>query len=182
MGKLMKLTVYTSGHSQDVIKLFTDVFSDSEGQKEGQVIGQLVTELIGTTDSNDLLGYISISDGTIIGCIFFSRLTLSSGKIAFILSPVAVASRHQGQGLGQQLINFGIQQLQSHGVELVFTYGDPEFYSKVGFVKISEDIVKAPKNLTYPDGWLAQTLKSEDITSEVGAAKCVEALNKQKYW
>ena len=178
----MKLTVYTSGHSQEVIKLFTDVFSNSEDQKEGQVIGQLVAELIATTDSNDLLGYIGISDDAIIGCIFFSRLTLPSGKIAFILSPVAVATRYQGKGLGQQLINFGIQKLQSHGVELVFTYGDPNFYSKVGFVKISEDVVKAPKKLTYPEGWLAQSLNNESITPEVGVAKCVGALNKQEYW
>ena len=178
----MKLTAYSSNQSQEIIKLFTDVFSDSESQEEGQVIGQLVTELIGTTDSNDLLGYVSMSDGKIIGCIFFSRLTLPSGKIAFILSPVAVASRKQGKGLGQQLIKFGTQQLQSHGVELVFTYGDPDFYSKVGFVKIGEDVVKAPKKLTYPDGWLAQSLKNESIASEVGAAKCVGALNKQEYW
>ena len=94
----MKLTAYSPDQSQEVINLFTDVFSDSEGQEEGQVIGQLVTELIGTTDSNDLLGYIGISDGRIVGCIFFSRLTLPSRKIAFILSPVAVASRQQGKG------------------------------------------------------------------------------------
>ena len=178
----MKLTAYSPDQSQEVIKLFTEVFSDSEGMEEGELIGRLVTELIGTTDSNDLLGYVSISDGRIVGCIFFSRLTLPSGKIAFILSPVAVASRQQGKGLGQQLINYGIQQLQSHGVELVFTYGDPDFYSKVGFVKIGEDVVKAPKKLTYPGGWLAQTLKNENITSEDGVAKCVGALNKQEYW
>ena len=178
----MKLTIYTSDYSQEVIKLFNDVFSNSEGQKEGQVIGKLVTELIGKTDSNDLLGYVGISGGTIVGCIFFSRITLPSGKIAFILSPVAIAYQHQGKGLGQQLINYGIQQLQSHGVELVFTYGDPNFYSKVGFVKISEEVVQAPKKLTYPEGWLAQPLNNEIIKPEAGVAKCVEALNKQEYW
>ena len=178
----MKITAYSPDQSQEVIKLFTDVFSDSEGQEEGAVIGQLVTELIDTTDSNDLLGYISISNGRIDGCIFFSRLTLPSGKIAFILSPVAVSSQQQGRGLGQQLIKYGIQQLRSLGVELVFTYGDPDFYSKVGFVKIGEDVVKAPKKLTYPDGWLAQTLNDEGITSEAGVAKCVGALNKQDFW
>ena len=178
----MKTVAYNPQQSQVVINLFADVFSDSEGQEEGQVIGQLVTELISTTDSNDLLGYVSLSDENIIGCIFFSRLTLPSGKIAFILSPVAVSSREQGKGLGQQLINFGIQQLKNHGVELVFTYGDPNFYSKVGFVKISEDVVKAPKKLTYPEGWLVQSLNNESITSEAGVAKCVGALNKQEYW
>ena len=178
----MKLEAYNPEQSQEVIKLFTDVFSVSEGPAEGQVIGQLVTELMSTTDSKQLMGYVSISGGKIIGCIFFSSLTLPSGKIAFILSPVAVSSREQGKGLGQQLINFGIQQLKSHGVEFVFTYGDPSFYSKVGFVKISEDLVKAPKKLTYPEGWLSQSLNDEGITSEVGVAKCVEALNKQEYW
>jgi len=178
----MKFTDYTSDHSQEVIRLFTDVFSDSEGQKEGRVIGQLVTELIDTTDSNDLLGYIIISGGTVVGCIFFSRMTLASDKVAFVLSPVAVASQHQGKGIGQQLINYGIQQLKSHGVELVFTYGDPNFYSKAGFVKISEDVIQAPKTLTYPEGWLAQSLNNESIKAEVEATKCVSALNKQVYW
>ena len=178
----MKLESYNPEQSPEIVKLFEDVFSDSEGQEEGQVIGRLVTELISTTDSRQLLGYVSISDGRIIGCIFFSRLILPSGKIAFILSPVAISSHEQGKGLGQQLINFGIQKLKSLDVELVFTYGDPSFYSKVGFVKIGEDVVKAPKKLTYPEGWLAQSLKSEGITSEVGVAKCVAALNEQEYW
>ena len=178
----MKLESYNPEQSPEIIKLFTDVFSDSEGQEEGQVIGKLVTELINTTDSKQLLGYVSISDGKIIGCIFFSRLTLPSGKIAFILSPVAVSSHEQDKGLGQRLINFGIQELKNLGVELVFTYGDPSFYLKVGFVKIGEDVVKAPKKLTYPEGWLAQSLNNGGITSEVGVAKCVGALNKQVYW
>ena len=34
---------------------------------------------------------------------------------------------------GQQLINFGLAHLKEIGVELVFTYGDMNFYSKVGF-------------------------------------------------
>lgn len=178
----MKLAVYNPDQSQEVIKLFTEVFSDSEGQKEGQAIGQLVTELIGTTDPNQLIGYVSISDGIITGCIFFSRLTLSSGKIAYMLSPVAVSSREQGKGLGQQLINFGIHQLRINDVELVFTYGDPNFYSKVGFKQIGEDVVKAPQKLTYPEGWLVQSLKNESVASEIGVAKCVGALNKQEYW
>ncbi len=178
----MKISAYSPDQSQEVIKFFADVFSDSESQEEGEAIGQLVTELISTTDSQDLLGYVGISDGRIIGCIFFSRLALPSSKSAFILSPVAVSSLEQGKGFGQQLINHGIKQLKAYGVELVFTYGDPVFYLKVGFAKIGEDVVKAPKKLTYPEGWLAQSLNAEIITSETGIVKCVGALNKQEYW
>jgi len=178
----MHIEAYNSEQSEEVVRLFTDVFSKSENPKEGQVIGCLVTNLMSVTDSEKLLGYVSILDGKIIGCVFFSGLTLSSGKSAFILSPVAVHRKEQGKGVGQQLINFGIQQLKDYGVELVFTYGDPNFYSKVGFVKISEDIVKAPMKLTYPEGWLVQSLNNAGISPEVGVAKCVEALNRQEYW
>jgi putative acetyltransferase len=179
----MKIAAYSPDQSREIIRLFSDVFSDSEGQEEGERIGQLVSEMIETTDSNDLLGYVSILDEKIVACIFFSRLTLPSKRSAFILSPVAVASGQQRTGRGQKLINFGIQQLRSLGVELVFTYGDPDFYSKVGFAPLGEDVVKAPRALTYPHGWLAQALNDERIAPEAAsAAKCVPALDKQEYW
>lgn len=178
----MMLEKFNKNQSAAVIRLFANVFSDSEGQEEGEVIRQLVTELITHTRSENLLGYLCIAEEKITGSIFFSRLTLPSGKRAFILSPVAVATQQQGNGVGQKLITFGLQQLKDLGVELVFTYGDPAFYSKVGFTHIDEAVVKAPRNLTYPEGWLAQSLTDERITEEAGAAMCVNAINKQAYW
>ncbi|MCK5334537.1 MAG: GNAT family N-acetyltransferase, partial [Gammaproteobacteria bacterium] len=64
----------------------------------------------------------------------------------------------------------------------VFTYGDPKFYSKVGFSLISEKLVKAPLTLTYPEGWLAQSLVGDEIEAITGSSYCVEALNKPEYW
>ncbi len=178
----MKISAFGADQSQEVINLFNKTFSDSEGQEEGKVIGRLVSELISTTDQHDLLGFIIIVDEVIAGCIFFSRLTLPSNKTAFILSPVAIATEQQGKGLGQQLIKFGVEHLKAKGVDLVFTYGDPKFYSKVGFQHINEDIVKAPLKLTYPEGWLAQSLSGEDVNAMEGICQCVKALNKQEYW
>jgi len=67
-------------------------------------------------------------------------------------------------------------------VELIFTYGDPKFYSKVGFNLISEKLVKAPLKLTYPEGWLGQSLVSDNIEAISGHSYCVEAFNKPEYW
>ncbi len=75
-----------------------------------------------------------------------------------------------------------LSRLSRKNVERVFTYGDPSFYSKVGFQQIGEDIVKAPFKLTQPEGWLAQSLKTGVIDPIRGSSKCVKALNKQKYW
>ena len=88
----------------------------------------------------------------------------------------------QGTGLGQQLINYGLNHLKTLKVNLAFTYGDPSFYSKTGFNQISESAVKAPFELSQPEGWLAQSLDGNPIKAMQGPTKCVEALSDQEYW
>jgi len=178
----MKISAFSKSQSQEVINLFTKVFSESEGRDEGLTIGSLVSDLVITTDERDIEGFVAVLEEKIVGCIFFSRLTLSSETSAFILSPVAVATEQQGKGVGQQLISYGIEYLRSINADLVFTYGDPAFYSKVGFQQISETTVKAPFTLTQPEGWLAQSLKNSVIDPVEGTPECVKALNKQQYW
>ena len=178
----MNLSGFNSSQSHEVINLFTTVFSSSEGQEEGLLIGKLVSELITTTAAQDLLGFVATDQDKIIGCIFFSRLTFDNNANAFILSPVAVHTKHQGQGIGQQLITFGINHLKEINVDLVFTYGDPKYYSKVGFTHVSEKSVKAPLKLTCPEGWLAQSLTENIVEPISGVSHCVGALNKQVYW
>ena len=178
----MELSQFNPSQSQEVIELFTEVFSASEGETEGQNIGDLVSDLIASTATQDLVGFVAISGNRIVGSIFFSRLVVPCKKIAYILSPVAIATNVQRKGIGQKLINYGISHLKSLTVDLLFTYGDPNFYSKLGFKPISESIVKAPFKLTYPEGWLAQSLDGSSIKAMKGASHCVEALDDQKYW
>jgi len=178
----MKFTTFQSSQSDEIIKLFTEVFSASENDTEGKLIGAFVSNLISTTEHKDLIGFVSSSVESSVGCIFFSRLVVPSGQEAFILSPVAIATSEQGKGHGQQLINYGLNHLKSSGVELVFTYGDPNYYSKVGFIPISETVVKAPLDLSQPEGWLVQSLHGRPIVAMQGSTKCVNALNSQELW
>ena len=178
----MNLSEYSSNDSEEIEKLFTKVFSESEGQSEGLLIGKLVHDLISSTDPKRLYGFIAKENGQIIGSIFFSSLMFESEVNAFILSPVAIHTDYQGQGIGQKLINFGINYLKDNGVGLVFTYGDPNFYKKVGFKPISEKVVKAPLKLKYPAGWLCQSLVGNEIEPIAGNSYCVDALNHPEYW
>jgi len=178
----MNFEKYAPSSANEVKKLFTSVFSDSEGQAEGELIGNLAFELQETTDLKDIFGFIARDNNILIGCIFFTRLAFENKINAFILSPVAIATQYQKQGIGQELIKFGVNHLKKSNVELLFTYGDPNYYSKVGFKYISESIAKAPLKLTYPEGWLAQSLVSESIESISGNSTCVSALNSQQYW
>ncbi|MCU7940934.1 MAG: N-acetyltransferase [gamma proteobacterium symbiont of Bathyaustriella thionipta] len=176
------LSSYNPANIEEIKQLFTKTFSDSEGQSEGLLIGHLTYDLMTSTDDHDLYGFVATENTQIIGSIFFSRLTFECEINAFLLAPVAIHPNYQGKGIGQKLITFGLNALKENGVELTFTYGDPDFYSKVGFSFIAENLVKAPLKLTYPEGWLGQSLISDEIQAIRGNSYCVEAFNNPEYW
>lgn len=178
----MELTSTTPYQSEQIIKLFTQTFTDSEGPAEGQLIGGLVRDLMASSDTENIIGFIATEGSEIIAGIFFTRLTFENNLNAFILAPVAVHTAHQRKGVGQALINFGLDQLKQEGVEVAFTYGDINYYSKVGFQQIDESIAKAPLPLTYPHGWLAQSLVSDHIAPIPGRSSCVREFDNPAYW
>lgn len=178
----MKFSEYNPQNQREIEQLFTKTFSDSEGQEEGKRIGQLTRELLNNTNANDLYCFVATEDEKTIGSIIFTRMTFEGGINAFIMAPVAVHTEFQGKGIGQKLIKFGLNSLSEDGVELAITYGDPNFYTKVGFGVVSNKTIPAPLALTQPEGWMAQSLNGEKIESISGVSHCVKALNKSEYW
>lgn len=165
-----KLNAYSSKHS------------DSEGKSEGELIGSLVKEMMATTDTKDLYCFVATENEQIIGGVFFTKMIFENDIDAFILSPMATLTEYQGQGVGQKLINYGLENLKNDGVELVLTYGDINFYSKVGFQQISEEMIPAPFELSMPEGWLGQRLNNEKIQVISGKSQCVKALSNPELW
>ena len=84
-GNYMELSTYNKSDINEIKHLFSKVFSDSESQTEGSIIESLVFDLIKTTDSQDIYGFIATENDQIIGSIFFTRLTFESTVNAFIL-------------------------------------------------------------------------------------------------
>lgn len=179
----MKFAKLNPRHFEEIKQLFTKTFSDSEGQSEGELVGNLAFEIITSTANHEFFCFVVAENEKIIGSIIFSKLSFERSKIkAFLLSPVAISTNYQGKGLGQKLISFGLNELKENGVELVITYGDPNFYSRVGFYAITENIVKAPLKLSMPQGWLGQSLVSDEIEPISGDTYCIEAFNKPDIW
>jgi len=178
----MEFRAYKPSDSLAIESLCASVFSQSEGEQEGKLIGNLAKELIATTNSRDLYGFVAVDGEQIIGAIFFSRLTFESNIDVFILAPVAVLTEDQGKGIGQTLITHGLRELKKNGVRVVTTYGDPAFYSKVGFHPLSQDMIEAPLALSHPEGWLGQSLTNDSIEPIPGSCSCVKALDHSGYW
>jgi len=182
--KFLRLISESTNESTNEIKqLFTKTFTDSEGADEGKLIGTLVEGLLTNEDNKDLHVFIALENKKIVACVFFSKMRFEESNVnAFLLSPAAVHTNYQGKGIGQKLINYSHNELKKNGVQLVITYGDINFYSRVGYKHINEQTVKAPLKLSYPEGWLAKSLLDDKIEPIKGNSFCVQELNKPEYW
>lgn len=178
----MDFRYHNAEDASAIVQLFRSVFADSEGETEGELIGKLAAGLLETTNERDLFNYVANADGRVVGSVFFSRLDFGTDIEAFILAPVAVSSDRQREGIGQALINHGLAELTDRGINAVLTYGDPAFYQKVGFRQISSTIIKAPYELSQPEGWLGQSLVDNSLESLSGKCTCVAAFNNPVYW
>lgn len=144
----------SSDQQQNILELFQTTFSASEGEDEGKLIGNLAAELASKINNKDIICFGTWDNNQLVGAIFFTELKLSEPKRVYMLAPVAVSSEYQGRGIGQALICHGIESLKSQAIDILVTYGDPNFYSKVGFQPLSEEIIPAPFKLSIPIGWL----------------------------
>ena len=180
--KVMIYKILDKNSKEKVTILFTSVFSASEGENEGELIGSLASELSSNIDNAEIICFGAYENELLIGSIFFTRLRFSEPILFYMLGPVAVSTQHQGKGVGQALINFGLQELKIRSVAAVITYGDPSFYDKVGFQDLSEAVIQAPLKLSMPDGWLGQSLTEEPIPTVNERPTCVKQFNDPAYW
>lgn len=172
-----------AGRAPELRRLFEASFTASEGPEEGARIARLVAGLLSETAQEDIHVVATERDGRLLAAGIFTRLDFSQDKrIVFILSPLAVATEHQGKGLGQALLGYGLSVLRQSNVDVVMTYGDPDFYGKAGFQAVSEKSAAPPFALTYPHGWLGQSLTSRPWSALAGSSSCVPALNDPVYW
>jgi putative acetyltransferase len=179
----VKITSGFVGRKQALIELFAATFTASEGPKEGALIGDLVRDLLAETPTEDIRVVCAEVAGNPIGAAIFTRLTYPKDPhIVFLLSPMAVASESQGQGIGQALLTQALETLRSEGIQIAITYGDPNFYGRVGFRPITEDQARAPLPLSFPHGWMGRSLTEEQMPVLQGSSTCVSALNRSDVW
>jgi putative acetyltransferase len=178
----MNFKIVDKNSKEEVASLFTSVFSSSEGEQEGRLIGSLASTLAARIDNQEIICIGAFEDGSMIGAIFFTRLGFDEPIEAYLLAPVAVSTAHQGRGVGQALINFGLRELKNRSATLAVTYGDPAFYCKVGFLTISENVIKAPLPLSMPEGWLGQSLSGKPIPILESRPLCVREFDNPDYW
>lgn len=178
-----KHSLYSNNNHNELIQLFEQTFTDSEGAAEGELIRTLIIRFLTSTPKSDFVVFTTYENAELIAGVVFSKLSFENSTTnVWLLSPMAVKTSAQGKGIGQALIAYAHSWLKNQGVEVVVTYGDINFYSKVGYQSITTNELPAPYPLSYPEGWIAQSLTSNSISPISGKSFCVEALAQQEIW
>ena len=71
---------------------------------------------------------------------------------------MAVHLNHQKNGIGENFLQESIRALKTHGIDILMIYGDPNYYSKVGFLPVTEQVAPAPFPVSMLIGWIGQSL------------------------
>jgi putative acetyltransferase len=80
------------------------------------------------------LSLVAEQDGSLIGHIAFSRVTIDGEKTDwFGIGPVSVMPAMQMQGVGSRLVTEGLSAIRAIGACGCVLEGSPEFYGRFGF-------------------------------------------------
>lgn len=179
----MEITTEYKDKADDIIEMFSDTFTASEGPEAGRLIKNLVADMLSSLTITDMHVFSAVEKTVVLASIIFTRMDYpNDDRTVFILAPVAVSTSQQGKGLGQRLISHALGTLRDSGVDVTLTYGDVNFYSKVGFAQITEYDAQPPLPLQYPEGWLGHSLSAKTLAPLKGPSRCVGPLDNPEHW
>ena len=178
----MTITLRATNESDsDAIReVHTNAFSPEE-QNE---VAALAIELMRVRASTPVLSLVAEFEGEVVGHIVFSPVfcDTQSSWVGYILSPLGVKEGHQGQGVGSSLVHYGLDHLREKGADVVFVYGDPNYYGRFGFTVQDAVSFLPPYTLKYPTGWQATLLNDREVFPEPVTVSCVGPLMNAALW
>src|SRR4029450_3871793 len=83
------------------------------------------------------LSLVAELDGTVVGHILFSPVTIEPAGTAIGLAPMAVLPGPQRRGGGGRLAREALELLRAAGPRAVVVLGHPEYYPRFEFIRAS---------------------------------------------
>ena len=165
------------------LDLVEQVFTDHESPEEGRTVRALVEEVRSKPYYLPELELLMLEDGVPVGYVMFSRFHIE-GRYTdrlVLLSPAAVRTDLQRQGISRELIEYGLRKAAEMGFTAAMVEGNPANYRARGFVTSKPyGIVAAPSvGLPHEDCLMVMPLIPgglEGIHGEVEYASTYEVL------
>ncbi|MBW6532837.1 N-acetyltransferase [Sphingomonas sp. RRHST34] len=83
-----------------------------------------------------MMAAVDGATGAIVGAVAFSRMAVTVNDRAVpavALAPLAVAPAYRRRGVGEALVQAGLERLEAERVVLCFVLGDAAYYRRFGF-------------------------------------------------
>jgi putative acetyltransferase len=176
----MNIRVATNQDRDDILKIHLCAFPESESE----IVSKLAINLLSENTMPQTISLVAETESAIVGHVAFSPVTIDNNMNfnGYILAPLGVKPDYQKRRIGSNLIESGLQQLSVMGVNVVFVYGDPKYYSRFGFSTDVAQQYTTPYKLQYPFGWQAIVLNECDIEKSPVAITCVTSLCDPQLW
>ena len=134
------------------LELVEQVFTEHENAEEGRTVRALVEEIRSKKYYLPELELLMIEDGEVIGYVMFSRFHVE-GKYEdrlVLLSPAAVKTSCQRQGISRELIEYGLKKAAEMGFTAAMVEGNPANYRARGFQTSANFGIVAGPNIHLP--------------------------------
>ena len=98
-------------------------------------------------DGDACFSIVAEHDGTIVGHVLLSRMTVEADGQALRslgLAPVAVMPDRQNQGIGSALIERAVAVATAAGEQMLFVLGEPKYYGRFGFSAEEAQVFASP--------------------------------------
>ena len=134
------------------LELVEQVFTEHENADEGRLVRALVEEIRSKEYYLPELELLMLEDGEVIGYVMFSRFHIE-GKYddrLVLLSPAAVKTSCQRQGISRELIEYGLKKAAEMGFTAAMVEGNPANYRARGFKTSADFGIVAGPNIHLP--------------------------------
>ncbi len=176
----MRIRIATNLDRDNTCEVYLRAFP--EGERE--LVAKLAIDLLSEETTPRTISLVAENGGIIVGHVAFSPVKLVNNESlqGYILAPLGVKPEHQKRGIGSKLVEHGKRYLSKIGVNILFTYGDPEYYGRFGFSADAAGQYNPPYGLQYPFGWQAVILRAFDIEETPVNLSCVASLRNPELW
>lgn len=137
---------------QSSLELVEQVFTEHENADEGRTVRALVEEIRSKKYYLPELELLMIEDGEPVGYVMFSRFHIE-GRYEdrlVILTPAAVKTSCQRQGISRELIEHGFKKAAEMGFTAAMVEGNPANYHARGFNTSARRGIVAGPNIHLP--------------------------------
>jgi len=137
---------------QSSLELVEQVFTEHENADEGRTVRALVEEIRSKKYYLPELELLMIEDGEPVGYVMFSRFHIEGRyeDLLVILTPAAVKTSCQRQGISRALIEYGFRKAAEMGFTAAIVEGNPANYRARGFKTSANFGIVAGPNIHLP--------------------------------